>query len=91
MGSTPSSSVAKTYKGRPHDSVPTNMNLTREAVAMLLRHTPDNPRGRGEFLSRLVVEYDRRQTFQDFLEEAGRKELKRLCRQVAREVRREGA
>jgi hypothetical protein len=90
MGSAASPSIQKRYKNRHDDAVPVNINLTREAASLLLQYTETHPRGRGQFLSRLIVEHDRRKGFREFLSEDMSKEIQKLCRQVRKDMRREG-
>jgi hypothetical protein len=89
MESTASPLIEKKYKDRPDNSIPVNFSLSREAASLLLQYAEANPRGRGQFLSRLIVEYDRRKEFREFLKEDIRKELQRIGRQVRKDMRRE--
>jgi hypothetical protein len=80
--------LEKRYPGRRDNAVVVNITLDRDA-AKLLREYADTPRSHGRFVAELLFAFDRQRRFQDFLEGTGRKELRRLCRQVAREARRE--
>ena len=84
----PSPPLSKRYVGRRATGMVINVTIDRDAVK-LLRAYSDSPRSHGRFLSQLLYEHDRRQQFLDFLEKDGRKQLRRLCREVAREMRRE--
>jgi hypothetical protein len=87
MESTGEPSVEKMYKGRPHDACPVNFSLTREAASLLLQYAETSPRARGAFLSRLVIEYDRRKRFLEFLQVDVRRELKKIGQQVRKDLR----
>jgi hypothetical protein len=84
----PSPSIEKRYQNRKDSAMVVNLSLDREAVR-LLREYSDGPKSHGKFLSELIFEYDRRQEFRRFLEEDGRKELQKLCRQVRKDTHRE--
>ena len=90
MKPTASPSNTKQYKDRPPGSVPTNIVLSREADAALRQFTESNPRGRGRFLDKLILEYVRRQDFRDFLREDMSKAMGRLSQQIRKDMRREG-
>jgi hypothetical protein len=89
MPSTSSPAVQRRYQNRPDDSVPTNFSLSREAAALLSKYSESGLRSRGQFLSRLIVEHDRRVTFREFVEVECLRELRKIARAVRREVRRQ--
>lgn len=87
MSTTPPD-LEKRYAGRRDSAMVVNVSLDRGAVK-LLRQYSDSPRAHGRFLSQLLYEHDRCRKFEDFLRQDGRKQLRKLCKEVMEDVRRE--
>lgn len=87
MESTDAPLIEKRYLNRPGNSVPCNFTLSRRAAILLLEFAEANPRGRGAFLSRLIIEHAHRQELREFLNVDVRKELKRIGQQVRKDLR----
>lgn len=81
---TPSPEIDKRYDGRPDNVMVVNLSLDRDAVQLLREYAP-GPKAHGKFVSNLIFEYDRRQSFRDFLATTGREELRKLCRKARKE------
>ena len=81
----PAPPTDKRYTKRSENVIPVNLSMDREAIRLLREYAP-GPRAHGKFLSELVFEYDRRGKFED-LWEVARKDLKRLCRSVLKDLR----
>ena len=86
----PTAPLDKQYKGRPGRAMPVNLSLRREAVAVLRQYATDNPKGRGDLVSDLLMNYATCKVIFSVLNTDVRKELQKIARQVRKDMRREG-
>jgi hypothetical protein len=84
----PAPSFDKRYKNRRDNAVAINLSLDREAARLLRERTDDNPRGRGQLVSRLIYAYVHQQEWMGFVKEDVRRELEKVGRQVRKDMRR---
>ena len=85
----PTAPLGTRYQNRPARSMPVNLSLKAEAVSVLRQYAKDNPKGRGDLVSDLLIDYANRKSIFSFVNEDIRKELQKVARQVRKDTRSE--